>query len=356
MCARPSATPSGFAAGWLAWVTRPLSAATLLNLLIVYAAGFFPAAATEPWRSVIIVGLVTALTGVVLSGVRQSAWLSNVLAIGKFGLLAGVAVLGLLFLGQGVLPAPTPAAPKAFMETAAAAGLRLHRLRERLGGRRRGEGPPPQLSLRHPARRGHDRRALRAPCCSPAPCWSPTSLPRERPVADLARVAGGDGAYLAVLAGAPFVLLGSIGVTCMLSPRLLFALAERGQAPSPLAAIHPRFRTPHWSVLLSGAVVLLATLFNDFLTALTFTTLTRVLLYVGGCAALLRLRKTRPDEPVPFRVPGGPVIPLLAIAASLAIIVFGGWKALPQLALIILAGYVLLGLTKLGQRLSRSKT
>lgn len=177
----------------------------------------------------------------------------------------------------------------------------------------------------------------------------------ERPVADLARVAGGEVAYLAVLAGAPFVLLGSIGVTCMLSPRLLFALAERGQAPSPLAAIHPRFRTPHWSVLLSGVVVLLTTLFNDFLTVLTFTALTRILLYIGGCAALLRLRKTRPDEPAPFRVPGGPVIPLLSIAACLAITVLGGWKALPQLALIIAAGYALLGLTKAGQWLARRR-
>lgn len=102
----------GFAAGWLTWVTRPLSAATLLNLLVIYAAGFFPAAAAEPWRSIIIVVLVTALTGVVLSGVRQSAWLSNVLAVGKFGLLAGVAALGLVHLGEGALPAPTPPRPR----------------------------------------------------------------------------------------------------------------------------------------------------------------------------------------------------------------------------------------------------
>ncbi len=107
----------GFAAGWLTWVTRPLSVATLLNLLIVYVAGFFPAAATEPWRSLIIAVLVAALTGVVLSGVRQSAWLSNVLAVVKFALLAGVALLGLLYLGGGALPAAGPVEPKSFMET-----------------------------------------------------------------------------------------------------------------------------------------------------------------------------------------------------------------------------------------------
>ncbi len=344
----------GFAAGWLTWVTRPLSVATLLNLLIVYVAGFFPAAATEPWRSLIIAVLVAALTGVVLSGVRQSAWLSNVLAVVKFALLAGVALLGLLYLGGGALPAAGPVEPKSFMETLlllvfAFIGFESVSVVA-------GEVKDPRRSYPFAILLGVSLiAALYAALLLGCVLLLPDLAASERPIADLARAAGGNGAYFAVLAGAPFVLLGSIGVTCMLSPRLLFALAERGQAPSPLAAVHPRFRTPHWSVLLSGAVILLTTLFNDFLTALTFTTLTRVLLYVGGCAALLRLRSTQ-AEPASFRVPGGPVIPLISIAVSLAVIVFGGWKALPQLALIILAGYVLLGLTKLGQRFSRTRT
>jgi amino acid transporter len=344
----------GFAAGWLTWVTRPLSAATLLNLLIVYAAGFFPAASTEPWRTVIIVVLVTALTGVVLSGVRPSAWLSNVLAVGKFALLAGVAALGLAYLGEGVLPEPTPAAPKAFMEAVLLMAFAF------IGFESvsivAGEVKEPRRSYPFAILLGVTLiAALYGSLLLACVMLVPDLAASERPIADLARAAGGEGAYLAVLAGAPFVLLGSIGVTCMLSPRMMFALAERGEAPSPLAAIHPRFRTPHWAVLLSGAVILLTTLFNDFLTALTFTALTRILLYIGSCAALLRLRATRPGEPAPFRVPGGPVIPLLAIAACAAITVWGGWKALPQLALIILGGYVLLGLTRLGQRLTRRK-
>ena len=343
----------GFAAGWLAWVTRPLSVATLLNLLIVYVAGFLPAAATEPWRSLIIVVLVAALTGVVLSGVRQSAWLSNVLAVVKFALLAGVAVLGLLYLGGGALPQAAPVAPKAFMETLlllvfAFIGFESVSVVA-------GEVKDPRRSYPFAILLGVGLIAtLYAALLLGCVVLLPDLASSDRPVADLARAAAGDWAYVAVLAGAPLVLLGSIGVTCMLSPRLLFALAERGQAPSPLAAIHPRFRTPHWSVLLSGAVILLTTLFNDFLTALTFTTLTRVLLYVGGCAALLRLRATQ-AEPAPFRVPGGPVIPLVCIAASLAVVILGGWTSLPQLALIILAGYVLLGLTRLGQGLSRRR-
>jgi amino acid transporter len=338
----------GFGAGWLTWVTRPLSAATLLNLLVVYVAGFFPAAAVEPWRSLILTAIITALTAITLSGVRQSAWLSNTLAILKFGLLGGVALLGLFHLGAGAWPAHTPAAPRAFMETVllltfAFVGFESVSVVA-------GEVKDPRRAYPFAILLGIALiAALYAGLLLACTLLVPDLAASQRPIADLAFAAGGEGARTAVLAGAPIVLLGSVGVTFILMPRLLFAIAERGQAPSPLAAVHPVFRTPHWSILFSGAVVLAVTLLNDFVTALTFTTLTRVLLYIGGCAALIRFRLAGRDEAVGFKVPAGVFVASIAIAASLAISVLGGWKSLPQLALIVAGGYGLLGLTRAGQ-------
>jgi APA family basic amino acid/polyamine antiporter len=73
----------------------------------------------------------------------------------------------------------------------------------------------------------------------------------QRPLADVARlVMGWDGAGLIAI-GALISVYGYLSAKILAVPRLTFALAERGDFPSFFAAIHPRFRTPHISILVS---------------------------------------------------------------------------------------------------------
>ena len=82
----------------------------------------------------------------------------------------------------------------------------------------------------------------------------------ERPLADAARHIFGGGAAAAIAAGALVSIYGYLGANMLHTPRLTFALAERGDFPRFFAAVHPKFRTPHVSIMLYTALLLAFTL------------------------------------------------------------------------------------------------
>lgn len=339
----------GFAVGWLAFVTRPLSAATLLNLMVTYVAGYWPSVAVEPWRTLALGGVVAALTAIALVGVRQSAWTNNLLTLAKAGVLLAVAVPGVL-IGVGLpSPAPAPLEPGAFTQTVlllifAFVGFESVSIVA-------GEVREPRRSFPFAVIAGMGFiTALYAALLFACVKLLPGLGASERPIADAARAMGGEPAYQAVIAGAVPVLLGSVSATILLMPRLLFALAERGQAPRELAAVHARWRTPWIAIVLSGAVVLLTTLFNDFLSALVFSTTTRILIYIACAAALLRLRAKADAPKAAFRAPFGRGVAVLSLAGCALVLLFGGWAALPQLGGVVLLGFTLLAATRLLER------
>ena len=73
----------------------------------------------------------------------------------------------------------------------------------------------------------------------------------ERPLVDASsRFLGAAGASI-VSVGALISVTGTLNSNMLAGPRLLFAMAEQGQLPQPLAATHRRFRTPHIAILTS---------------------------------------------------------------------------------------------------------
>ena len=93
----------------------------------------------------------------------------------------------------------------------------------------------------------------------------------------------------------------------------MFALAERGDFPAPLGVIHPRWRTPYVSILLFAGCLWLFALFADFSWNVTLSAVARILYYGGVCAAVPVLRRLQPHAGT-FRLPGGPLFPILGVA------------------------------------------
>ncbi len=141
-----------------------------------------------------------------------------------------------------------------------------------------------------------------------------------------------------------FVSLGAItGITSVLlvtmlsQPRVLLAMARDGLLPiSFFGAVHPHYRTPWKSTLLTGLVVgLLGSLLPlDVLADLV--SIGTLLAFVIVCGAVLVMRHVAPDAPRPFRVPFGPVFPVLGILTCLLLMFslplenwwrLGGWLA-----------------------------
>jgi APA family basic amino acid/polyamine antiporter len=101
-------------------------------------------------------------------------------------------------------------------------------------------------------------------------------------------------------------------------PRVLLAMARDGLLPrSFFGAVHPRFRTPWKSTILTGAFVLLMAGFLPLRILAEMTNIGTLFAFVIVCAAVLIMRRTDPDAKRPFRAPLYPLVPILGIVTCL---------------------------------------
>lgn len=148
------------------------------------------------------------------------------------------------------------------------------------------------------------------------------------PLADAARLfLGGWGGWLLTF-GAAVSILGTNNNTVLAGPRYLFAMAEDGFGPRSLSYLHPRFRTPVVAIVLQSSIALLlaltgATLVQEglrlppawrgsFEQLALLSVVARLATYFGTAAAVLVLRRKRPGGAA-VRLPWGPVIPIAAM-------------------------------------------
>jgi len=98
-------------------------------------------------------------------------------------------------------------------------------------------------------------------------------------------------------------------------------MARDGLLPAAAAKIHPKFRTPHITTLLTGLVVAVGALFLDENEIYDLTNIGTLSAFAIVCIGVLVLRIREPNRPRPFRVPGeitfrGRVIPVGLWAVS----------------------------------------
>jgi basic amino acid/polyamine antiporter, APA family len=138
----------------------------------------------------------------------------------------------------------------------------------------------------------------------------------ERAATALAGSAGADIIALTVLVST----LGSNAAVILGGSRVMYAMASRGLFFARAAAIHPRYHSPHVSVLLLTAWSSLLALTGTYEQLFTYVVFTSVAFNLLGGLALFRLRRTRPEAARPYRVWGYPVVPGLFVLGALFLI------------------------------------
>src|SRR3989441_4955784 len=121
-----------------------------------------------------------------------------------------------------------------------------------------------------------------------------------------------------VAAGAMTGITSVLLVMMLSQPRVMLALARDGLVPRGFfGAIHPKFRTPWKSTILTGLFVASMAGFLPLTLLAEMTNIGTLFAFVIVCAAVLVMRKTNPNANRPFRAPLVPLTPILGILTCL---------------------------------------
>lgn len=141
------------------------------------------------------------------------------------------------------------------------------------------------------------------------------------------------------------IVLGALAATNSLvfsSSRVAFAMGRDGTLPRALGRLHPKTRTPHVSIGVSGAIMVLMTLTLDIRTVAASADIMFLLLFLFVNWSAIVLRRTMPDIKRYYRMPFFPYIPIAGIVTKF-IIAISLWAIEPT-AWLIAFGWIGLGL------------
>jgi amino acid transporter len=304
----------GFQAGWLTFFIRATSAAAALNVFIEYLGPLVPALAQGGGRAATITLVLGIITVINVLGVRQATWAVDLFTAGKLLPLVLLVVLGLPRVSAAVLATQTVEHAdwtQAILLLVFAYG---------------GFDTPLIVAGEVKRPRRDSAFALIVGMAVIAAVYTLVQVVAVGVVPAVAETRAPLAAAFRRLTGSPGVLLITVGAmvstyglatgSVLGAPRLLFAMAQRGELPAALGRIHPRFRTPDVAIITYAAVTLAFALYGSFQWNATVSAIVRLVTYGLICAALLVFRRRGGEEPG-FRLPAAPVIAPVGIGFAL---------------------------------------
>ena len=122
-----------------------------------------------------------------------------------------------------------------------------------------------------------------------------------------------------IIIGALMGMISSLLVFQYGQTRIWFAMSRDGLLPRLFSAVHPEFKTPHWSTWIAGAVVGIPAGLVDIGEAADLSNIGTLFAFVLVSLGVIFLRKTQPDRPRAFRVPFSPLFPIISVVLCIAL-------------------------------------
>lgn len=139
----------------------------------------------------------------------------------------------------------------------------------------------------------------------------------KKPLAEAAALFLGPIGASIIALGAFISMTGYLSGNTMGCPRYLEALSEDGFLPMSLSAAHPRYQTPHRSIVLISSVAILMIISLDFSRLVDISTMAVISQYLATCLAVIWLRLKEPERKRSFKIPGGISVPIVGCLISL---------------------------------------
>jgi APA family basic amino acid/polyamine antiporter len=144
-----------------------------------------------------------------------------------------------------------------------------------------------------------------------------------------------------IIAGVILVsITGAANQTLLTSPRVYYAMSKDGLFFRSVSDVHPRFRTPHVSIVLMGIWSIVLSVSGTFEQLFTYVVFGQWIFFGLTVAAVFILRRKHPEVPRPYKTTGYPWTPILFILAAAAIslntLVNQFWNAMAGVAIIAL--------------------
>ena len=131
--------------------------------------------------------------------------------------------------------------------------------------------------------------------------------------------------------------------------RVFYTMARDGLLPKAMSKIHKTFRTPWFGTIVLGSIIALSAAFLPISLLGDLVSLGTAVAFSIVCVSVISMRKTHPDMPRPFKVPGGVVTAWIGIFLCLSLAGFNFYPMYQSamkgdlLPISILGGYVLVG-------------
>ena len=314
----------GFETGWMNWLARVTSLASLSNGFVVALALLAPGLKTGVPRAMVIIATILILALIHFLGVRYGAASIYIFTFGKLVPLIGFIFLALIVWKSNPLPQSfTLPGPGTKWVDAALFMLFAYAGFENLGVPA-GEYKNPRRDLPFALITGILAIAaiyalVQLGAMSALPDLSQT----DTPIASAASAIIGPIGALIVTIGALMSMAGTNSGTMLEGSRMLYALSL-DRRMGPISYVHPRFRTPSVAIAIHTTVALALALGGSFRQLALLSAVARLTTYLATCLAVPRLRKINEG----FRTPGL-IVPILGTLVALAFVVtLDRWKLL----------------------------
>jgi APA family basic amino acid/polyamine antiporter len=296
---------AGLLVAWLTWLTRIAAPAAVANIFCTYLGQFFPAANSGYIRLLVLAILMGHLAFFNYIGVKNGKNLSNVFTVAKVGFLLFFIVSGLLILllrPEVRVPLTLPAvSAETWFETFlllvyAYGGFEGAMF---VGGESTNPKRDTPIAL---LLAGAAVSVIYTSVQFVVVSTVPHPASSTRPLSDAAQYFLGSGGATVMALAALVSTYGYLSANLLHSPRITFAMAEQGDFPAFLGAVHPKFRTPYMSIIVYTAIVFIFAALGDFRWNATLSAASRLAIY-GAMAIAVPVLRSRHDGKAQFQIP-----------------------------------------------------